>query len=84
MFDLEVLLKRSAIKIDEKDKKGIENDLISLIALLNELPEPINNDISYSRFLNFACENDQKEASRDDILLNAKNKKDFMFKVPPR
>lgn len=77
---LDVLLRRSGIKISDEEAKALAADLDSIIALLEQIPEPKTHKDHYTHFAHLA-EDKAQSTDTEAILKNAKSVQNNMFKI---
>lgn len=79
-MDIDILLRRSGIRLDDSQHENLKKDLEGIIALLEQIPE-LDEKICYTNFMKLAPDVMENHATREDILKNAKSVKNDMFKI---
>jgi Asp-tRNA(Asn)/Glu-tRNA(Gln) amidotransferase C subunit len=81
-MDINVLLRRSALKSSGKELLQLEKDLADILQILEQIPQPqddvVNESVYYAPL---QADEPFNDASRSDILKNAKCVENDMFKI---
>jgi len=80
-MDINVLLRRAGLKASEQEIAVLEKDLENILQAIEQIPMPTVEEEKQVHGMHLAADEYQNDATKEEILKNAKSVEDDMFKV---